>query len=87
MAAPGREAELALFSTGGIRLVCRRHGSGEPEGNGACLRQAGLPAGKQAEATRFPFPLPPPTVGEQKAKVNTFLHFLLLSAATPSSTH
>ena len=31
--------------------------SGEPEGNGA-------------EATRFPFPLPGATLGEQKAKVN-----------------
>jgi len=51
------------------------------------LKAMELACGKQAEATRFPFPLPPPTVGEQKAKVNTFLHFLLLSAATPSSTH
>jgi hypothetical protein len=39
-------------------------GSGEPEGNGV-------------EATRFPFPLPPRTLGEQKAKVNSFLNYPL----------
>jgi hypothetical protein len=40
-------------------------GLGEPEGNGV-------------EATRFPFPLPGATIGEQKAKVKAFLFFLSL---------
>jgi hypothetical protein len=47
----------------------------------ACLSQARLGrarrqwsplADQQAEATRFPFPLPGANIGEQKAKVNSF---------------
>jgi hypothetical protein len=30
----------------------------------------------ELNATRFPFPLPSRTIGEQKAKVNSFLFFL-----------
>jgi len=29
----------------------------------------------EPNATRFPFPLPPRTIGEQKAKVKSFLSF------------
>jgi hypothetical protein len=29
----------------------------------------------ELNATRFPFPLPPRTIGEQKAKVKNFLSF------------
>jgi hypothetical protein len=52
-------------------------GSGEPEGNGA-------------EATRFPFPLPGATIGEQKAKVNTFsahLFFFISAISAPLFLH
>jgi hypothetical protein len=39
---------------------------------GRARRQWSLPADQQAEATRFPLPLPGANIGEQKAKVNSF---------------
>jgi len=58
------------FSTDGNRLVRAR------EGNGAGCRFTPRPvlpcfAGLRTRG-RFPFPLPPRTIGEQKAKVKAF---------------